>query len=375
MTGRPRVALVAAVDVDSGHGGGPMRARALRTALSTFADVLLLRARCAHDGPCRTRLALPADPFAAYFCDRTLERIHQEISAWPANLVVVTEIQIHRYATELAQRVDAPVVFDMHNVEYPLRREMAERAPAGSWPAMNFTSQHWAAVRTVEHDTIRAVDQVWTCSQTDKDVSQVCYPDVSPDKIRIVPNAVQLPAAGPSYHPRSSVVFTGRLDYYPNLEAVRLLALEIAPGVLRSCPGLNVVVAGAAVTDETLEDLAAGDIVLVQDPVDTMSLIRDSIMAVPLRLGGGSRFKVLEALSVGSPVVSTTKGAEGLDLVPGTHFLKADSGAAMVDAIVTVFSSPRLRTELGRAGFDLVRRRYSLEAVAEAVERHVATLG
>jgi polysaccharide biosynthesis protein PslH len=375
MTGRPRVALVTAVDVDAGHGGAPMRVRALHSALAASTEVRLLRTRCTHDGFCPDRRAGAADPFAGYFCARTLERLRAELAGWPLDVVVVTELQLHRYALEFARRADVPVVLDLHNVEFPLRRAIGERAPAGSWPALNFTSQHCAAVRQVEHHALRAVDQVWACSQTDKDTALAWYPDVPADKIQVVPNAVPMPAGGPVAGPPARVVFTGRLDYYPNIEAVQLLGAEVVPRLRLRRPGLPVVVAGAAATEETHLQAARGAIVLVEDPAETASLIRGSVMAIPLRAGGGSRFKILEALAVGSPVVSTAKGAEGLDVVPGTHFLAAESMADFADAIATVTTDWRLRADLGRAGCDLVRRQYSVEAISRTVARHLGLLG
>jgi glycosyltransferase involved in cell wall biosynthesis len=95
-----------------------------------------------------------------------------------------------------------------------------------------------------------------------------------------------------------------------------------------------------------------------------------AVYVVPLRIGGGTRLKIFEALAMGKAVVSTRVGAEGLPIVPGEHFLQADSPADFAQAVVTLLKDPDRRHALGRAGRRLVEERYSWTQVTRQFEGH-----
>jgi len=95
-----------------------------------------------------------------------------------------------------------------------------------------------------------------------------------------------------------------------------------------------------------------------------------AVYIVPLRVGGGTRLKIFEALAMGKAVVSTTIGAEGLPLTPGTHFFQADTPGAFAAAVIALLRDPERRHRLGRAGRQLVEQRYSWPYVAREFERH-----
>jgi len=95
---------------------------------------------------------------------------------------------------------------------------------------------------------------------------------------------------------------------------------------------------------------------------------RGAVYVVPLRVGGGTRLKIFEALAMGKAVVSTSVGAEGLPLAPGTHFVQADDPAQFADAVVALLGDPARRRALGGAGRSLVEQRYSWSHVAREFE-------
>jgi len=96
-----------------------------------------------------------------------------------------------------------------------------------------------------------------------------------------------------------------------------------------------------------------------------------AVFVVPLRVGGGTRLKIFEALSMGKAVVSTTVGAEGLPLVPGEHYLRADEPADFARAVVALLRDPARRRRLGAAGRDLVEARYGWAMVTRAFENRI----
>jgi glycosyltransferase involved in cell wall biosynthesis len=93
-----------------------------------------------------------------------------------------------------------------------------------------------------------------------------------------------------------------------------------------------------------------------------------SVYVVPLRVGGGTRLKIFEALAMGKAVVSTTVGVEGLPLTPGTHYVQADDPAQFADAVVALLRDPARRRALGSAGRSLVEQRYAWSQVAREFE-------
>jgi glycosyltransferase involved in cell wall biosynthesis len=99
-----------------------------------------------------------------------------------------------------------------------------------------------------------------------------------------------------------------------------------------------------------------------------------TVYVVPLRIGGGTRLKIFEALSMGKAVVATTVGAEGLPVVPGQHFLQADTPGEFAQAVVTLLKDPARRHALGAAGRRLVEERYSWAQVGRVFERHCEEL-
>jgi glycosyltransferase involved in cell wall biosynthesis len=97
---------------------------------------------------------------------------------------------------------------------------------------------------------------------------------------------------------------------------------------------------------------------------------RSALSIVPLRVGSGTRLKIYEALAMGQPVVSTTIGAEGLDLTPGVHFLQADTPDSFAAAVISLLRDPARRAALGHAGRHLVATRYAWPQVARQFESH-----
>jgi glycosyltransferase involved in cell wall biosynthesis len=99
-----------------------------------------------------------------------------------------------------------------------------------------------------------------------------------------------------------------------------------------------------------------------------------AVYVVPLRIGGGTRLKIFEALSMGKAVVATTVGAEGLPVVPGEHFLQADTPGEFARAVVALLADPGRRRALGAAGRRLVEEHYSWAQAAREFERHCEAL-
>ena len=198
--------------------------------------------------------------------------------------------------------------------------------------------------------------------------------------VRIVPNTVRtdwmpgLEVVARRYPHR--MLLTGVFSYRPNIEAARELAELVLPAVRAQVPDASVELVGRHPTARVraLHDPERG--VQVRGEVDDIRphLLGAGVMVVPLRVGGGTRLKILEAMSAGLPVVATATAAEGLCAVDGTHLLIAESPQEIATAALTLMSDGCLATRLARAARELVEARFSRPALRSRIASSVRDL-
>jgi polysaccharide biosynthesis protein PslH len=181
----------------------------------------------------------------------------------------------------------------------------------------------------------------------------------------VIPNGTalndQAPAAGPE---PDSLIYAGALTYAANFDAMDYFIREIMPAIQHGRPEARLTITGS-VQGVSLDHLPANDAVHFSGYLED---IRPAIQGswasvVPLREGGGTRLKVLESLALGTPVVSTAKGAEGLNLRPGRDFLLADTPSGFAAAVVSLLRDPQLRARLSNAGRQAVEGQYDWRSI------------
>jgi polysaccharide biosynthesis protein PslH len=378
----PSTALLLVGSIDQ-PGGMGMRWRALYEALGGPAGCHLYEIACNRATTCHERCAVSGvrhrrpghrgSYFDRAFCRDRLDQLVERMTADGVNTVVCSGLNTYRYVTGLAGRPGLRTVYDMHNVELPLYRSINAAMHAQPADAVGFGPMPLELIEFSERAALAAADEIWACSQHDLADVAATYPEVAATSTRVVPNVVAVPApvghTGPVAAP-ARVVFTGRMDYYPNLLAARAVVEEIGPALLAAGRGLPVVVCGAQLTEWLPADTLPPNVCLVSDPPTTATLIAGSVLLVPLTLGGGSRLKILEGFALRAPVVSTAKGVEGLDVAAGVHYLPAETPAEFVEAVGRILDDERLRTALVESAADLVRDRYSVAALRSCLQRH-----
>jgi glycosyltransferase involved in cell wall biosynthesis len=169
------------------------------------------------------------------------------------------------------------------------------------------------------------------------------------------------------------LVFTGSMDWLPNEDAMLYFCREILPRIRRVEPGVTVSIVGRAPTP-AVRRLAADPAIEVTGRVEDVRphIARGAAYIVPLRIGGGTRLKIFEAMSMGRAVVSTSVGAEGLPVADGRDLLIADDPDRFADAVVRVLRDRDLRAGLERAARRLVVERYDWSAAAAVLEEALA---
>lgn len=189
----------------------------------------------------------------------------------------------------------------------------------------------------------------------------------------LVPNGVDLSAFPRVHTPRERhrLVFTGNLGYFPNVDAVCWLVERVLPLVWREAPEARLTIAGARPHRRVLALARRDPRVEVIGNVDHLHphLAAARIATAPMRAGSGQLLKVLEAMSTGTPVVTTTRGLSGIDAVPGEHALAADTPEAFAAHVVALIRDDLLASRLASAGHALVEERYTWERSVAELER------
>jgi glycosyltransferase involved in cell wall biosynthesis len=159
------------------------------------------------------------------------------------------------------------------------------------------------------------------------------------------------------------------MDWYPNEDGILFFIDAILPHIRRKVPGVRLIVVGRNPTHR-LREIAERSRIEVTGTVDDVRpyIAEAAVYVVPLRVGGGTRLKIFEALAMGKAVVSTSVGAEGLPLIPGEHYIPADEPTEFAYAILALLKDSTRRKRLGLAGRRLVEERYSWSQVAREFE-------
>jgi glycosyltransferase involved in cell wall biosynthesis len=194
-----------------------------------------------------------------------------------------------------------------------------------------------------------------------------------PSAIRIVPNGVDRQALKRKNEPRPGrMIYSGSVTYSANLDAVRYFARDIVPLIRRARPA-TLVITGSTGDIDVSDLLADGTVTFTGRVPDAAHLVaHSSVSVVPLRIGGGTRLKILEAMAVGTPVVTTSKGAEGLAVEHGENILIADSPEAFANEVLRVMDDFVLRARLAANGRRLVERLYTWDRIGSELEHVIA---
>ena len=288
------------------------------------------------------------------------------------------------YETELpasnlqrpTSNVQYPIsIFDDHNAEYVLQQRAFEtdvRQPR-RWVAALYSLIQWKKLRRYETMICRLAGGVVAVSETDKAALQRLVPGL---EVTVVPNAVDVDYytstdIRPSPLPPRSLIFTGKMDFRPNVDAVLWFCQEVLPLVRRKLPDVRFYIVGQSPHRRVLR-LADDPAVTITGYVDdARSYIASAcVYVVPLRIGGGTRLKVLEAMAMGKPIVSTSLGCEGFEgLVPGRELSLADTPEEFAQRVIELLDDASRRERLGRAARRFVEERYDWRLIVPRLEQ------
>jgi glycosyltransferase involved in cell wall biosynthesis len=190
-------------------------------------------------------------------------------------------------------------------------------------------------------------------------------------QIDVVPNGIDTQLFQPIPYQNNSQVllFIGNMDYRPNIDAISYFCKQILPLIKNEAPLVEVCIAGLNPAPEVLG--LAGEGIRVTGTVEDLHpyYAQSAVCIVPLRAGGGTRLKILEAMALGRPVVSTSIGCEGLDVQDGEHLFIADTPGDFANRVLYLLNESAVRESIIRNGRELVEQRYDWDVVAQQLLR------
>ena len=267
-------------------------------------------------------------------------------------------------AVNVPGKLCCPAVLFQHNVEAMIWKRHYE---VQSNPVKKaYLYGQWQKMRRFEREMCRRFDSVIAVSVEDREQMKDEY---GAESVFDVPTGVDTEFFRPSgQKPQPhSLVFTGSMDWLPNDDAIRYFTREIMPLIKSKVPDVKLTVVGRnpapALVDLSKEDPS----LIITGRVDDVRPYMENAAAyiVPLRIGGGTRLKIFEAMAMEKPLISTTIGAEGLPLTNGVELLLADEPATFAAAVVRVLTDEAYANELGQRAAVVVRENFGWQSVTE----------
>ncbi len=252
------------------------------------------------------------------------------------------------------------VVIDQHNIEYELLQRTCKQEK--SWLRKWYNWKEFRLLKPIEIERCRGATAVLTTSERER----LLLKEMLPTKvIEVVPNGVDTEVFRRNdlvQEVADRIIFTGTLNYYPNTDAVLFFAQHCWPLIRAQIPGITWQIVGHMPPLEVQKLAELPGVEVIGSVPDMKPYLAAATLAiVPLRIGSGTRLKILEALAMQKAVVSTSLGCEGLSVVAGEHLIVADRAESFAQAVVDLMRNTEKRAALGAAGRALVESEYSWE--------------
>jgi glycosyltransferase involved in cell wall biosynthesis len=260
---------------------------------------------------------------------------------------------------------NVPVISDTHNVEW-LVMQRSCRETRSLWRKIYYYLQT-RSTRRDEVEAARRVSALMTTSVDDMEVFREALPN---QPIFVTPNGVDVSAYGAPDEAGEpgSLLFTGLMSYYPNEHGIEWFLDEILPLIRLEAPGARLIVAGARPSRWLRARQSEHVVVTGQVPDIRPFFARAQVFVAPLRIGGGTRVKILEAMAMRRPVVATSLACEGLDVTHGDSLMVADTPKEFAQAVIGLLRDEAARRALASRGRALIQARYDWAAIGAELE-------
>ncbi|MEP7293675.1 MAG: glycosyltransferase [Chloroflexota bacterium] len=262
---------------------------------------------------------------------------------------------------------NAKLIYDAHNAEYTLQQAIAtvESGSRKRFPQALYSRVQALRISRFERDICIHSDAVIAVSHEDAAALSPFRPD---QQVYVLANGIfadEYSAAQPSVELGDAVlVFTGKMDYRPNVDAMQWFTNAILPKIRAQCPDARLYIVGQK-PHASLQALRADESVQVTGWVDKVQpfLHAAQVYVAPLRMGSGTRLKIMEAMAAGCAVVATTAAVAGLDAEARAALVIADGDSAFTESVVRLLKAPEQRQKLGKQAQAVVRQHYDWSAL------------
>lgn len=314
---------------------------------------------------CRGRLlaSVTARPYGAWRLRSAAMRksIAEHLKAGATDVIICDDI----YLAQNVPPTDVPVLINKHDITHVIVRRYLERQRNPIVRAYGYLE--YSKLKRWELNACRHSAGVLACSDLDRRLLADSCPGVP---MAVAPNIVDTDSyapAGPG--DASTLIYVGAMDWFPNQDAVEHFITDTLPIVRRERPDVRLVVAGRNPSAALLRKFRDVPGVVFTGAVEDIreAIGGAAVSIVPLRIGSGTRLKILEAAAMGKAIVSTTLGAEGLELAADTEIILADRPEAFARGVLNLLADPRRRDRMGRAARERVVAQYSLPVLRRAL--------
>jgi sugar transferase (PEP-CTERM/EpsH1 system associated) len=280
----------------------------------------------------------------------------------------------------MPDRLPCPAILFTHNVEAEIWRRHFENATNPLTRPL--LAQQWRRMLRFEGNALRRFELVLAVSDADRDTFARLYPASARQRVHVVQTGVDTAYFSPvsarhegRHGAPPHLVFTGSMDWLPNEDGMIYFVDEILPRVRAQVPRVTLSIIGREPTPAVQRLAEQAGIEVTGRVEDVRPHVADgTVYIVPLRIGGGTRLKIFEAMSMAKAVVSTTVGAEGLPVTHDRDIVIADDPPAFAEAVVRLIREPEVRRRIESAARRLVVERYDWSAVAQSFEDALASV-
>jgi len=310
--------------------------------------------------------------------DRFTSRLDRVLASQQYDVIQAEGLEMSRYVLQARERIrplhHRPLlVLDDHNAEYVLQRRafQTDLRRVSRWPFAAYSLIQWRRLKQYEARLCRSVDRVIAVSSADAHALCELAPGLS---VTVVPNGVDPTAYDPVGQriPQigsNALVFTGKMDFRPNVDGVVWFCNHILPLVRAEIPDVRLYIVGKSPAGSVRRLSSLPGVVVTGYVRDILPYFRSAaVYVVPLRVGGGTRLKVLEAMAMQCPIVSTSLGAEGIGISPGKEIVLADDPASFAGAVAGLLRSESDRRSLGLAARSFVKRHFDWRDIVDRLD-------